>query len=415
MSGIGGYYKPCCNTIEGFTTLRVEHLSLKEAFHSPAMEDLRQQFLDGKRPAICDVCWKREDGGHRSYRVNYHNKFGELLDPGLEPKLRYLDLRIDNSCNLQCRMCDPVSSDQIWKTIDYFKKNKMKIPAHYTYKVKGRGKNYHQDKKLAHILEVLPEVRVIKVTGGEPFKSDEFFHVMDVAIEKGYAKNIHVILTTNGTKFFKAVLDRLFQFKSMELNVSVDGTNLIYDYIRYPFKWSQWGDRIDELFASMTANESWRNGKCLVRMSCIVSAYNWFNVGDIYRALAAYVEKYPWLKETHFLSRVDFNLELQPTNSEIHAKYLPSHLLDAGIKKLRAVAPDLPQLAEFESFAARHQNDIPEKDIRQQQLKYFTESLDLEREQSYRTHLAAEFADWLDGVKVKSIALEELLEHDYLG
>ncbi len=292
MSGIGGYYKPCCNTVTGFTDLRVENLSLSEAFQSDSMNKLRAQLSNGEKPSICDVCWIREEKGHRSYRINYLKKFEALLEQDLSPKLRYLDLRIDNSCNLQCRMCDPISSDQIWKTINYFKKKDMKIPSHYTQKLKGAEKNYFQEKKLAHVLEVLEDVRVIKVTGGEPFKSKEFLQIMDAAISRNLAKNIDIIFTTNGTKFFRPVLERMQEFKTTELNISIDGVGAVYDYIRYPFKFSQWCERMEELFLHMERNDLWVNDKFLLRTSCIVSAYNWLNIAEIHNHLKSYDERF---------------------------------------------------------------------------------------------------------------------------
>jgi hypothetical protein len=44
-----------------------EH-SITEVMNSKAMEDLRKQFLDGKKPSSCNSCWKEEAVGKTSKR-----------------------------------------------------------------------------------------------------------------------------------------------------------------------------------------------------------------------------------------------------------------------------------------------------------------------------------------------------------
>ena len=39
----------------------------------------------------------------------------------------------------------------------------------------------------------------------------------------------------------------MVQFNTVKLNISVDGYGTVYDYIRYPFKWEKWLERIDEI------------------------------------------------------------------------------------------------------------------------------------------------------------------------
>ena len=100
-ANVSGKFAPCCNadTVAkhlGLTKKEAYEYSLesktyKEWFNDPFMKDLRQQFIDGKRPSICKVCWDSEDVGAESYRTNILSKF-EIKDP-LNPTIQYLDLK----------------------------------------------------------------------------------------------------------------------------------------------------------------------------------------------------------------------------------------------------------------------------------------------------------------------------------
>ena len=100
---------------------------------------------------------------------------------------------------------------------------------------------------ITEINQLLPEVKVLKFTGGEPSIQPEVLTVLDTAISKGYSKQIELNLTTNATKFNRRLLDKLSEFATVKLNISVDGYGTVYDYIRYPFKWEKWLERINEI------------------------------------------------------------------------------------------------------------------------------------------------------------------------
>ena len=66
-------------------------------------------------------------------------------------------------------------------------------------------------------------------------------------IERGVAKNItlkfHTNLTVTPSKFF----DVWSEFKCIRPNISIDGVGKLYEYVRYPAKWSIVSQNIEEL------------------------------------------------------------------------------------------------------------------------------------------------------------------------
>ena len=97
------------------------------------------------------------------------------------------------------------------------------------------------------IESLLPGIRILKLTGGEPTVAPEVLRLFDICIEKGYAKDIELNITTNATKFTKKFLERIESFKNIKLNISCDGHGDVYEYIRYPFKWKKFDERIQDI------------------------------------------------------------------------------------------------------------------------------------------------------------------------
>ena len=58
---------------------------------------------------------------------------------------------------------------------------------------KDRGDMYHkQPKKVVdELIELMPNLKHLKVTGGEPTITKEFFRLVDYAVENDYAKNLN--------------------------------------------------------------------------------------------------------------------------------------------------------------------------------------------------------------------------------
>ena len=96
--------------------------TLKDAFDSKYMRDLRRQFWRGERPIIVGIVGEKKTG-KKSKRQYMLEKFkDEEVDyssnNGVE--LKFLDLKLGNICNLKCRICGSWSSSKWAKEeLDY--------------------------------------------------------------------------------------------------------------------------------------------------------------------------------------------------------------------------------------------------------------------------------------------------------
>ena len=57
--------------------------------------------------------------------------------------------------------------------------------------------------------------------------------MLDWCIENNYNKGLGIKITTNGLQINQNVLDKLLSFDPRTINVSIDGFDKVYEYIRY--------------------------------------------------------------------------------------------------------------------------------------------------------------------------------------
>ncbi len=356
-AAVSGHLRPCCNTRAHFP-FKDNEISLNDAFHSKEMYELRRQLSNNEKPDMCKVCWDNELIGMKSQRILSNKKFKDKD----ELKLSYLDMKFDNKCNLQCRMCSPYSSNLIWKTVEQFDE----LPNHLSYldmDKKTYDANNNSDKRKQYVIDALPNLTYLKVTGGEPFISEDFLNVLDIAVTSGYSKNITLSITTNGTKFNKKIIEMFSHFKDIHINISIDGVDEVYNYIRYPYDYKLWKERVNNFIAMM-------NMKYTLQFSTVVTAYNYLNLSKINDELISINSK----------CHISFNYDLKPEYSEMHAKYLPYDILSKGT------------LESQKRFAEAHKDTTTKRD----ELLKTTIAFDKIRNQSFED-LDPILVSWLKG------------------
>jgi sulfatase maturation enzyme AslB (radical SAM superfamily) len=82
--------------------------------------------------------------------------------------------------------------------------------------------------------KLLPHFRRVEFAGGEPLMDPQHYKILDML--KPYAKNIEIKYATNGTtlgiKGGRTIHDYWPHFRSVAVNVSIDGIHDVYNYIR---------------------------------------------------------------------------------------------------------------------------------------------------------------------------------------
>lgn len=212
--------------------------TLEDVWNSNGLKQLREDLLSGKKPEGCSACWKEEAYGKESKRIRENKRWGTDQNP----KLRFLDLKLGNTCNLKCRICTPGSSSSwvkeyrdvygvdlieiIGKHVDADRKAIMQWPE-------------YNDEFWTDFESKLSAIEMFEIYGGEPFLIERHFDVLRKSIELGYSKNQKIHYNTNGTIYPRDAVENIWpNFKEVDVMFSIDGIGEQFEYQRYPAKWN---------------------------------------------------------------------------------------------------------------------------------------------------------------------------------
>ena len=243
--------------------------TLEEICNNDAMKRIRKQVLNGERPKECDACFRLEDQGVESLRqrhirgnipearVNlYPDAMEKLKDDFSMPfEIPTIELKLNNLCNLKCRMCHPMDSTSWndWSVVKEFYKKEgnimYDIVEKHNLETKPFLDKFQDDPKWwASLEKLLPYFRRVEFAGGEPLMDPQHYRILDMLAPYGH--QIEIKYATNLSMLGKG--DRTIwqywpKFKSVAVNVSIDGIDSNYEYIRGNASWSELINNIKQI------------------------------------------------------------------------------------------------------------------------------------------------------------------------
>lgn len=269
---------PLCCIAQPESGLNLNQVTPTEAWNSVQFKQARLQFLAGEQPSQCSSCWKEEAAGMKSHRIieNYmwQKKAGthyleELIantnsDGSVNHNPITLDLRIGNTCNLQCVMCRPRDSSK-WLADSKRLAEILETPvAKNDWKYKSISINntdcfdwFERLETQSALDDFMGDIRHIIFGGGEPLLIKDHERFITKLVESGHSKNIEIRYHTNGTILSERFIELWSQFKQVELMLSIDDWGSRNDYVRYPSDWdtvSKHLDRLDETADNIVVN-----------------------------------------------------------------------------------------------------------------------------------------------------------------
>lgn len=241
-STAAGWVKPCCMyninmSDQNNQDFNLNSNTLNDAWQSEYYRNLRQDFLDGKMPEGCTRCWSEEASGKVSKRIRDNARFKHHITQDIidNPKIKYLDLKLGNICNLKCRICGTHSSSKWIAEQQHYDKEDKHEETHIRHSWPETNKEFWQQ-----LEELLPTLEYIDFTGGEPFMIKDQFELLKFCVDKGYAKHIGVHYNTNGTQLPNEALEDIWpHFKTVDVQFSIDGIGEQFEYQRHPAKWNK--------------------------------------------------------------------------------------------------------------------------------------------------------------------------------
>lgn len=395
-----GAIKACCRSHPvGF----IDKQSLEDIWNNDTMQRIRRQVLNNERPPECEPCFSLEDQGVESLRMRHiSGKIPEArvnLYPNTELKevmpfeIPTMELKLNNLCNLKCRMCHPMDSTSWndWGEIKDFYKREGNImfglvEEHNLENKPHLDKFQDNPEWWSNLEKLLPYFRRVEFAGGEPLMDPQHYKILDML--SPYGHQIEIKYATNLSMLGKGsrnIYDYWPKFKSVAVNVSIDGIGNSYEYVRGNASWDELVSNIKEI--QNIPNISRIVGAVTVQVS---------NVLVLDKIIEYFLDDLGIVFHTH---RVEYPKLLS-------AQVLPFDLRDLAIKRLESVSLRVknfkmvqkhPQLLEY--TLGQIQDNINYLNARDQSDKWqdcveFNQRLDKTRNQSF-TDVTPEFKPYV--------------------
>ena len=229
------------------------NLTPLQRWNSKELNELRQEFIDGKKPSACHRCWAEEESNKESLRMRQYqyfpNDYNDFIKTGLwmqGPKTAVF--KTSNVCNLACRSCAGWDSNTYAKEgqyyADYYQTQSQLNPTQIHNRFIPRLPPKHMD--FMKYAEIADNLEKIDFFGGEPLLNVTQLDLLEYLANRGLSKKITLFYSTNCTN---RPTDRLKhawdKFKRVEISMSIDGIGKQFEYLRWPGKWNDTMEIID--------------------------------------------------------------------------------------------------------------------------------------------------------------------------
>jgi pyruvate-formate lyase-activating enzyme len=273
-----------------------EHLLSDPAVlhNTPHKLKMQQLMLDGHRPEECHMCWHIEDADPAAVSdrlvksQQWQQHITDLkIDPHYVPQV--IEVVFDNYCNLACSYCDSGQSSS-WATRIHTDPLFLDSDQRQLYSKihiePGTTKTAYLDAWLKWWPEVRNHLQLIKVSGGEPLISKNFWKFVD---SMGTATNLNLAINSNFSvdlKHIKRLADRAGDFASVNIGASIDATGDIAEYARQGLDYNRFLANVEYWCSQTPAN-------CSIYLQSTVNILNVWGLTDKFDLNIQLRQRYP--------------------------------------------------------------------------------------------------------------------------
>jgi organic radical activating enzyme len=225
---------------------------------------LRKQMLEGIRPSECDYCWKIEDldkeyFSDRHYKTSDYwawDRFNEIANSNSSENINpsYLEVSFSNACNFKCAYCSPEVSSKWLEEIKEFgpypttqsnhNLDWLKKVGKYPYK--NSDNNPYVNAFWKWFPNILPTLKVFRITGGEPLMSKDIWKVFEY-LRNNPQPNLELAINSNlcvEQKLFDRFLEEINNLgnsvKKIDIYTSLESVGERAEYVRFGLNYNQW-------------------------------------------------------------------------------------------------------------------------------------------------------------------------------
>lgn len=355
--------------------------SLDDVWNSEDLNSVRNRMIEGTPIRDCNVCYELEKSGGGSLRKDLVRQWVDGSDKETFDQIiiKYkktqridapisVEVRTGSICNLKCRMCHPTDSILIEK--EYQKFNRIESGWRKLNYEKGSSHVEH-DNYFQQVINNLPNTQRLRFSGGEPLINESTHEVIAEAARKGYSKNIDLFINTNFTKLTTEILENLKTFKTVNLDISIDGYKGVHEYVRSGLDWND----IEE---NLVKIRPYLNENFYITTNTTVQNLNVFYLEDILKWTIKELNITPVLCVLN--NPTWLAVKNMPDEAKIEAKNRLTSLMNSDLvnnfKHPLWLAERIQSVIES--------IDIPADPIEFNRFLYFTQVTDRERKQNYK-------------------------------
>jgi len=224
----------------------------------------RELMLAGERPGECDYCWNIEDLNTEYFSDRHYktadtwawDRFEEVAKSNPQDNINpsYLEVSFSNACNFKCVYCSPEISSKWLEEIQEHGPYNIKKSSHDLGWLKqvGRYPYKHSDDNpyvtafWDWFPEAIKQLKVFRITGGEPLMSKDVWRVLDY-IKENPQPELELAINTNLcvddkliTRFIAAINSIKGSVKRVDVYTSLESTGVQAEYARFGLNYVTW-------------------------------------------------------------------------------------------------------------------------------------------------------------------------------
>ena len=271
-----GDIRPCCMGDE--FDLNIRGKTIQQVYNDPTRLNFVDSFRRNEKHLLCRQCWKDPEirtnmsSSPESIEISEQAMLGNMP----EHKLKWLEIKPGNRCNLKCRICG-VHNSSTWAkdeaaiqqpTINYKDSKAFK----YT-----QSCDWIDDPKFWNDVNEMESIEYLHFMGGEPFMVPEHFQLIKALIDNPNIDTSKIVIgyNTNGTYFpSKENFELYDNFKQIKFAISIDDFDERFEYQRKLAKW-------EEVKLNLINFKKLDKKQYLVHLDPTVSIFNIFYLNEI--------------------------------------------------------------------------------------------------------------------------------------
>lgn len=319
-----GGLTPCCATTSDFSHLSVDNDIVNYWNNNERLNQARKTEETIWQPE-CGSCARKEKDGiiHRKEKLNtWYPDVDSEFTKNNPHDIIHIDVSFGNTCSQQCIMCNSNYSSK-WLSDDIqllqTHPNNTSLRPWSEIKLKNWSISYENLKQIADL--ITDKTRRVEIKGGEPLYDKRFEYFIDLVLEKN--PNIRFNTNTNGMHFTDKNIEMLNRIKKINIDVSVDGTGIFYEWIRSS-KWEDFLSNWHNLHQKINHE---------ININFTSNMYNIDQIRSMYDFAADTYNQYGYFGTLNFTQ-----IATSPKYQD--PKYASKHRLEEAIKQIEYLQKD---------------------------------------------------------------------------